>query len=242
MMRQPSRKSTILIGQVSILLISLVTAFAPQYYLYFFILYFIIIMAFMFKSTRKMGKLPPQKELGAPLFKENNAMKIAMSDKLLTDELKKQALASMGLLFMTLLVFILFPLYRTFVLPVVHDFLTGTLGDDVIVRFLDFLIMYEVIFGILTGMRIVLMSKTAAMNIMIPQKFVLYRKGLVTNDRFFIELSKDLCYNADTKRHFVELINRKQQGMRIRLYTDSTTELIERIKSLEVEKCGEQNL
>jgi len=121
-MKQPSRKTSILIGQLSILFISLVTAFIPQYYTYVFIIYFIIIMFFMFRSTRKMSKIPPQKELGAPLFKENAAVKIAMTDKILTAELKKQFTASMSMLMLTFLVFILFPLYRNYIFELCMGF------------------------------------------------------------------------------------------------------------------------
>ncbi len=240
MMKQPSRKTSILIGQLSILFISLVTAFIPQYYTYVFIIYFIIIMFFMFRSTRKMSKIPPQKELGAPLFKENAAVKIAMTDKILTAELKKQFTASMSMLMLTFLVFILFPLYRNYVFEPMHSFLSSIISNPIIVNFLDFFIMYEFVFGILTVLRIVIMNKMSQYNIMLPQKFVVYRKGIITNDRFFIEFSKDLCYTYDLKRHFVELRSRTNKSFRIRLYTDSTSELLNKVKDLGVDPCEEK--
>ncbi|MCD6196092.1 MAG: DUF2208 domain-containing protein [Staphylothermus sp.] len=240
MMKQPSRKTSILIGQLSILFISLVTAFIPQYYTYVFIIYFIIIMFFMFRSTRKMSKIPPQKELGAPLFKENAAVKIAMTDKILTAELKKQFTASMSMLMLTFLVFILFPLYRNYIFEPMHGFLSSIISNPIVVNFLDFFIMYEFVFGILTVLRIVIMNRMSQYNIMLPQKFVVYRKGIITNDRFFIEFSKDLCYIYDLKRHFIELRSRTNKSLRIRLYTDSTSELLNKIKDLGVDPCEEK--
>ena len=240
MMKQPSRRTSILTSQLSILFISLVTAFIPQYYTYVFIIYFIIIMFFMFRSTRKMSKIPPQKELGAPLFKENAATNIAMTDKLLTAELKKQFTASMSMLMLTFLVFILFPLYRNYVFEPMHGFLSSIISNPMIVNFLDFFIMYEFVFGILTALRTVIMNRMGQYNIMLPQKFVVYRKGIITNDRFFIEFSKDLCYTYDLKRHFVELRSRTNKSLRIRLYTDSTSELLNKIKDLGVDPCEEK--
>ena len=240
MMKQPSRRTSILTSQLSILFISLVTAFIPQYYTYVFIIYFIIIMFFMFRSTRKMSKMPPQKELGAPLFKENAATNIAMTDKLLTAELKKQFTASMSMLMLTFLVFILFPLYRNYIFEPMHGFLSSIISNPMIVNFLDFFIMYEFVFGILTALRTVIMNRMGQYNIMLPQKFVVYRKGIITNDRFFIEFSKDLCYTYDLKRHFIELRSRTNKSLRIRLYTDSTSELLNKIKDLGVDPCEEK--
>ncbi len=240
MMKQPSRRTSILTSQLSILFISLVTAFIPQYYTYVFIIYFIIIMFFMFRSTRKMSKTPPQKELGAPLFKESAATNIAMTDKLLTAELKKQFTASMSMLMLTLLVFILFPLYRNYIFEPMHGFLSSIISNPMIVNFLDFFIMYEFVFGILTALRTVIMNRMGQYNIMLPQKFVVYRKGIITNDRFFIEFSKDLCYTYDLKRHFIELRSRTNKSLRIRLYTDSTSELLNKIKDLGVDPCEEK--
>lgn len=242
MMRQPSRKTSLLISQASILLISLVTAFIPQYYIYIFILYFIIIMGIMFRSTRKMSKIPPQKELGSPLFKENNAIKIAMLDKLLSAELKKQFTASMSLLLLTFLVFIIFPLYRSFVFAPMHEFLSSIIEDPILVNFLDFFIMYEFVFGILSILRFIIMGKMSGVNIMLPQNFVLYKKGIIANDRFFIELTGDLCYQYDLKRHFVELRSRTNKNLRIRLYTDSTSELLSKVRDLGVDQCAAEKI
>ncbi len=240
MMSQPSQKTSLLIGQISILVISLVTAFMPQYSMYIFLGYFIIIMIVMFRSSRKMSKMPPKNELGAPLFKENGAIKIAMNDELLTQELKKQAMGSMGLLMLTFMVFILFPLYRQYAFIPIHEALSSAIGNIIVVNFLDYYIMYQVIFGILTLSRFLMQNKLGQMNLMIPQKFHLYRIGIVANDRMFIPLTSDLCFVFDRKRHFVELHSIKNKGFRIRLYTDAISELVEKLKSLKVSQCVEE--
>ncbi len=187
-----------------------------------------------------MSKIPPKNELGAPLFKENGAIKIAMNDELLTQELKKQAMGSMGLLMLTFMVFILFPLYRQYAFIPIHEVLSSAIGNIIVVNFLDYYIMYQVIFGILTLSRFLMQNKLGQMNLMIPQKFHLYRIGIVANDRMFIPLTSDLCLVFDRKRHFVELHSIKNKGFRIRLYTDAISELVEKLKSLKVSQCAEE--
>ena len=238
-MRQPSQKINLITWQGSIILISLVTALVPQYYWLFFLLYFVIIMGVMFRSTRKMTKIPPSSELGAPLFKEKQAVKIALLDKTLSEELKKQATASMMMLGMTVLVLALFYAYRALAFGPVHEILTQYFDNPVLVTFLDFLIMYEVVTGLLSLPRFALMGKLTAANIMLPQRFVVYRKGIVANDRFFIEFSSDMCYTYDLKRKYVEVRSISKKGARIRLYTDSISTLVEKIKSLNITPCPE---
>jgi uncharacterized membrane protein len=242
MMRQPSRKTSFAISQLSILLISLVTAFIPQYYVYIFIIYFIIIMALMFRSSRKMTKIPPRRELGSVLFRESNAIKIAMLDRELTAELKKQFTFMMGFLLITFLVFLMFPLYNMFLSIPVHNLLSSLLDEPVLVNFLDFLIMYEFVFGILFLLRSIMVGKMSGINIMLPQSYTVYRRGIIANERFFIEFSKDLCYIYDSKRHFVELRSRSNRNLRIRLYSDSASELISKIKDLGVDPCAPESI
>ncbi len=237
-MKQPSRRTNLIIWQGSIILISLVTALAPGYYWLFFLLYFIVIMGVMFRSTRKMTKIPPQSKLGSPLFKEKNAIKTAMLDKELTQELKKQFMATMYLLLMTVVVLALFYAYRAIAFIPVHNWLKNYFENDVLVVFLDFLIMYEVVTGLLALPRFLMMGKMASANIMLPQRYIVYRRGIVANDRFYIEFTPDLCYEYNTRRHFVEIKSMSgKQGVRIRLYTDSIASLLEKIKALELKPC-----
>jgi len=236
-MSQPSRRTNILISQISILLISIVTAFIPQYYIYIFIIYFIILMAIMFRTTRRMSKIPPQKELGSPLFKEKDAMKIAMFDKNLVDELKKQAMGMMSLLFMTFLLLIIFPLYRATVFELTLYYFYQLLGEESIYAvFLSFLLMYEFIFGLMSLLRMLVMKRTGSVNIMLPQTYVVYHKGMVFNERFYLEFSSNYCIDVNEDRRYVEI--RDRRGVqRIRLYTSSLSELRDRLRTVGLQQC-----
>ncbi len=245
-MKQPSRKTMFLTSQLSILFISFVTAFLPQYYFMIFIIYAVILTGitfyFSFKGSRGMMKIPPQRELGSPLFKENDATKIAMLDKTLVEEFKKQATASFSMLLLMLLLIIIFPFYRATILPVSMDAFSKIFKDQTIVLFLSFLIMYEFIYGFLTFLRTFFIGRKTqfSTNLMFPQNYIVYRRGIVMNNRFFIELSDRYCMEYDRDRRYVELRDTTSK-LRIRLYTDSISELYDKLRSLGINKCGGDN-
>jgi uncharacterized membrane protein len=237
LMRQPSQSTNLLIWQGSIIIISLVTALIPQYSWLFFIIYFIVILAFMMKSGRRMMKIPPASQLGSLIFREKQAVKTAMADKQLTEELKAQAKVMSLMLGLTFLVLILFWLYEAVAFKPMHNLLQSYFNNPILVSFLDFLIMYEIVTGILALPRYSLMGKMSSANLMLPQKYTVYRKGIVANDRFYVEFTPYMCYVYDTKRHFVEIRStNKKQPFRIRLYTDSISTLVEKIRSIEALK------
>ncbi len=236
-MRQPSRKTNIVMWQGGIIAISLVTALAPQYFWLFFILYFIIIMGFMLRSSRKMSKIPPRSELGNILYKEPQAIKIALLDKKLSDELKQQFKLTMMMLGLTFVALILFSAYRALAFAPIHSYLSSIIENEVLVLFLDYLIMYEIITGILSLPRFAMWGKMATANIMLAQKFTVYRKGVIVNDRFYIPFSNEQCYVYEPKRRFIEIRSMTNKGMRLRLYTESISSLMEKIKSLGLKEC-----
>jgi len=238
-MRQPSRKFNIFLSQLSILFISLVTAFIPQYYVYVFLAYFVIVMFILFRRTRVWSKIPSSRELGSPLFKETNVVRIAMLDAELMVEVKRQAMASLSLFMLTLLVLVVFPVYRATVFEITYSVLHSIAGNELIALFLAFLLMYEVLFGILTLARMAILSKLKYSNILLPQNFTIYRAGIVLNDRFFVRLESDkYCYEYNSKRRFVELRENKREGIRIRLYTDAVSELRDKIAELGIKSCA----
>lgn len=227
-----------IISQISIVLMALVSTFLPpSYRIIVFILYFIVIMGITFRRARTWSKMPPQKELGSLLFKEANATKIAMTDKELISELKKQVTASMSLLLLSFLVIILFPLYNSTIYPLTQLLFSTLFENEVLANFLTILVMYEFIFGILFLLRSLVMRKYKFSNIMLPQSFAVYRKGVVLNNRFFIEFSQNYCYEYNPKRRYVELRD-KRSGMRIRLYTESSSTLNSRIAELGLANCS----
>jgi len=238
LMSQPSRKFNIFLSQLSILFISLVTAFIPQYYIYVFLAYFVIVMFILFRRTRVWSKIPSSRELGSPLFKEANAIRIAMLDAELMVEVKRQAMASLSLFMLTLVVLVVFPVYRATVFEITYSVLHSITGSELIALFLAFLLMYEVLFGILTLARMAVLSRLKYSNILLAQNYTIYRSGMVINDRFFIKLEIDrYCYEYDSKRRFVELREKRREGVRIRLYTDAVSELRDKIAELSFKSC-----
>jgi len=238
LMRQPSRKFNIFLSQLSILFISLVTAFIPQFYIYVFLAYFVIVMFILFRRARVWSKTPPSRELGSPLFKEANAIRIAMLDAELMVEVRRQAMASLSIFMLTLIVLVIFPAYRATVFEITYNVFNSVTGSELIALFLAFLLMYEVLFGILTLARMAVLSKLKYSNILLPQNYTVYRAGMVINDRFFIKLESDkYCYEYNSKRRFVELRENKREGVRIRLYTDAVSELRDKIAELGFKSC-----
>lgn len=238
MIEKGSRRTNILISQLSILIISLVSTFIPQYSFFVFLIYFIVLMFIMFRKTRVWSKPPSQRDLGSPLFRESSAFKIAMFDKILIDELKKQARASMVLMITTLLVLVILPLYRGIVFPLTSMLFSIIFDNPIIVLFLSFLVMYEIIFGLMSLLRSLTLSRSGLFNLMLPQSFILYRNGIVLNDRLYIGLTHDYCYEYNSERRFVEIKNRSRQSAVIRLYTDAVSELRDRIRDIGLKDCS----
>ncbi len=236
MIQQPSRLQNILISQIAIVLLSLVSTFFPQYFLLAIILYTIILFSVMSYTTTRKTKPRPE-ELKNPIFRENDSMKIAMYDKELSKELTKQ-MKTMMLGFITLpLAFIVFPLYMAYLRPLVGDILSKYFSDE-IARFLNFVIMYETVFAILSTVRSLVMKKASTLNIMLPKQYIVYRTGVLMNNRMFIRFSGDLCYNYNPKRKFIELVNINNPNTKIRLYSENISKLKDRLSNLEnISEC-----
>ncbi len=230
MSQQPSKLQMILMSQIAIILMSLVTTFFPQYYLVVIILYTIIILGLTSYSATRKSKASPE-ELKNPIFREQNAMKIAMLDKNLSKELMKQMKVTM-MTFITLpLVFILFPLYRGNVEPIVSEALRSMLENESLATYLNFLIMYEIIFMVLNIVRIATMKKFKPINIMLPQQYIVYRAGVLANNKMFIRFSEEQCFNYNPKRHYVEILSPKNPGFKLRLYSDNIGRLRDKLLS-----------
>jgi len=237
MSQQPRR--SVLISQLSILFISLVSTLIPEYSLWVFFIYFIILSILMFRSSRRLLKIPSARELGSPLFKERNALKIAMLDKVLIDELRRQFTSTFTFMLFTLILLLVFPIYRSIIWPLTYFTLIEIIDNDLIVKFIAFLIMYEVFFGVITLIRIKMMGRLTASTILVANTYTLYRSGVVVNDRFYIDFNPNYCYEYDPKRRFIEIRDRKSGSMRIRLYSESISELYDKIKEVKIENCVE---
>jgi len=233
------RGRSVLISQLSILFISLVSTLIPEYSLWVFFIYFIVLSIFMFRTSRRLLKIPSARELGSPLFKEKNALQIAMLDKILIDELRKQFTSSFTFMLFTLILLFVFPIYRGFIWPLTYYTLITIINNEVVVKFIAFLVMYEVFFGVLTLIRIKMMGRLSASTILVANTYTVYRNGVVVNDRFYIDFNPNYCYEYDPKRRFIEIRDRKGGSMRIRLYSESISELYDKIKDVKIENCIE---
>ncbi len=226
----------LLISQISIILISLLTAvLGPGYMPYIFMLYIIVIFAVTLVTTRR-GSKPKPEELKVQLFKESNAMKAAMLDQKLNEELSKQ-FKGMLLSFAPLpLIFVLFYLYGLLLAPVVENSLRNVIGSETLLSFLNYLLLYEFIFAISFPLRWAIAKLYKFEQIMIPADYIVYRAG-IKGQNVYIKFSKDLCYNYEPKRRFVELVPAKK-GFKLRLYSERVSELKDKISSNNlIEEC-----
>lgn len=226
----------LLISQVSIILISLLTAvLGPGYMPYVFILYIIVIFAVTLATTRR-GSKPKPEELKVQLFKESNAMKAAMLDQKLNEELSRQ-FKGMLLSFAPLpLVFILFYLYGSLLAPIVENSLRNIIRSETLLSFLNYLLLYEFVFTVSFPLRWVITKLYKFEQIMIPANYVVYKTG-VKSQNIYIKFSSDLCYSYEPKRKFVELVPAKK-GFKLRLYSERISELKDKISSNNlIEEC-----
>lgn len=224
MYQQPSRKYTILLSESSIVLLSLISAFFPGYLLVAIILYTILIFILTsYTMTRKTKARAG--ELKTPLFRENNAMKIAMADKELSKELMQQMRSTLVLFITFPLIFILFPLYASYISPLIMSLL----GNSVITRFINYFIMYNFVFAVISVVRLGLTRVYKPVNILLPQRFTVYSTGILANNKMFIKFTEDHCYKYNPVRKFIEIRTVKNPGFKIKLYSENITKLKEKI-------------
>ena len=236
---QPSTKKMIMISQASIMAFSFISVFLRQYFWLIIILYMFLLMGITSYTTMRKTKPKPE-DLKSLLFKEPNAMKIAMTDKLLNKELMKQ-MKGMMLGFATLpIALVIFSIYPSLIAPYVSELIDKITEDPILVSFLNFFIMYEVVFSAITVIRILLLNRFTFENIMLPQKFAVYKKGVLSNERMFVRFEEGQCFKYNPKRKFIEIINPKVKGFRLRLYSERISELRDRLLNTGVIKECEE--
>ncbi len=228
---QQSKLQMILISQISIVIMSLISAFFREYFTIAIIIYTFVIMGITSYSTMRKAKPRPE-DLKVHLFKENNAMKIALADKLLNKELMKQMKGTM-LMFVTLpIAFVVFPLYINYLSPIVQGILSDKISDPILISFLNFFIMYEFVFSIITVVRVAVISKYTYENIMLPQQYTVYKTGVLSENRMFIRFEEGHCFKYNPKRRFIEIVNPNTKGFRLRLYTERVSELKDKLVNI----------
>ncbi len=238
MYQQQSKLQTLLLTQVAVLILSIANTFLQQYTIFIMIIYFIVLMSITSYSTMKRVKPTPE-DTRNPIFREQNAMKIAMYDKELTRELSKQMKALMASFLTLPVAFVMFPLYTGYISPIVRESLSSVLSE-IPARFINYIIMYETIFMILTGVRVAITRKVKMINIMLPQQYVVYRKGVLANNRMFIRFTEDHCFKYNPKRRFVEIVSPQNPGFKLRLYSEEAGRLKDKLLDLKImRECEE---
>ncbi len=217
---------SLLMSQVFAIVFSLVAAFAPQYFWILVIAFMLIIpftMGFGALKARATGKY---KEIvnARRLFKEDNAMDLAMKDPKLSSELGQQ-MKMMLYSFVTLPLFIVVSMgYRSYILPYFQS------SEDIIIRFLGFLFMYE-IFVMIGRLVQLLMMKKSGFTLMIPQRYVVTEKGIIGKGVTLSFPLKNYKIEANYRRKFVQLIPLKTSG-RVKTITRLYTKDVERLKKI----------
>jgi uncharacterized membrane protein len=224
----------LVIGQLYLILLALVLAAAPQYYLYVFILYFVAIMGFSTIVSRRRFKtsIPIEEiERSRTLLKEDKAFEIAMED----EELLKLLGGQMRTLLLTLAFLPLYYVIFRFV-RANHDMLAESiaslLGTSTTVgAFLVWLGAFEVMYVVSFASRRLLMRGQVSIPVVprsftVTQKGILIRGGMGQAISFPLEESTKVEY--DDKRRYVEIST--ASGARIRLYTKNLKKLLEAIE------------
>ena len=235
MMMQQSKVFTAVLQVTSMILFALVSAAAPQYMWLFFIIYFLIIM--IITSRMAMGGLKKVDQLrGSPVFKEDNATTVMASDTMLIQEVKEQFKSPMLLMILSFaLIFIIPPLYWSYVSPYVENLVKQSTTNDFIVRFIVFLAFYVFMIAILYVPRTLLMGRTKQKQLYYPRVYAVYREGVVLDGKL-LEYSKDMCYKIDGKRRFVEL-HSDRLPFTVRLYTLEPSKLADRLIEVGLREC-----
>ncbi len=217
---------SLLMSQVFAIVFSLVAAFAPQYFWILVIAFMLIIpftMGFGALKARATGKY---KEIVSArrLFKEDNAMDLAMRDPKLSSELGQQ-MKMMLYSFITLPLFIVVSMgYRSYILPYFQS------SEDIVIRFLGFLFMYEIFVMIGRSVQLLMMKKSG-FTLMIPQKYVITEKGIIGKGVTLAFPLKNYKIEANYRRKFVQLVPLKTGG-RVKTITRLYTKDVERLKKI----------
>jgi len=237
MMHQPKRHVSFLINTVSVLVISLLSTLAPAYAFLLFLVFYMVFFYIVYRITMRTSKMPPLSELGAPLYKEVNCVKIAAADPGLNKDLSSQFKFLMVTLAISLLAVFLYPLYNGLAGVYVIFYLNNATGNILLSRFINYVTMYTLIIVVLYSVRWAVTKKVSSVNLIIPQNFAIYRKGVVINNRNFIQASSTLCFTVNKQRRFIEIQDKTSGGSRIRLYTEKPSTVYEKLVEVGFNEC-----
>ncbi|WP_440060139.1 DUF2208 domain-containing protein [Thermogladius sp. 4427co] len=237
MMQQPKRHVTVLMNAISIIVISLLSAIVPQWSWLIFLAFYLVFFYLVYRFTVKTSKTPPPSELGSPLFKEPNAIKIAVSDPGLNKDLSSQFKVLFITLLISMLAILLYPLYIGLIGGVVYASIESVVANQILARFSNYVIMYTFIIVVLYSIRWFIMRRVEYTNLLIPHNYVLYRKGIVINGRSFIPVGSSICFTVNKQRRFIEFYDPTNKSSKIRLYTETPSTFYEKLLEVGFNEC-----
>jgi len=225
----------ILQSQIFALVFSSVMTFASQYRHLFwvFIFAYIIIMSLMTTglgkrifSKKEYNEIAGSRKLIE--VKRTEVYELMMKDTKLSQELRPQFRASMYSFLIMFVILGYFWIYSSTVLPYTSA------SEDVMIRFLGYLIMYEIPIGINTLFQRFVFLKAMSQVVQIPYSYTVYEKGITGSGvllKFPLENVEEL--KTDLFRKFVEVRIRQKSRRtpsRIRFYTKNVERLSELIR------------
>ncbi len=213
-----SEKSMIILGQLFMIVLSLVLAFEPRLYMVAIIVYFGLIVGIgMVRSRRGTGAVSREEVLKSrTVFKEDKALEIALEDDEYVKAMSKQAKAM-------IIPLLLFPLYIVIFryVPLIENKVAPLVGDKRVATFIIWLAAFEAMFLLNQVIR----RMSAGKNVVAPMVPAGYRvtpKGIVLKGGmgqvigFPFPEGTEVRLNAE--RNYVE-IRLPNSGSRIRLYS-----------------------
>lgn len=233
-----SRATTIFIQVLSMVIFALISAAVPQYLPLIFVVYFAILLIVSSRlATRGMKKASSVK--GTPLFREDNPAQVAVQDDLLLQEVKDQFKSTLVLMFLPfILVVVLAQVYWMYINQIIESYVLQGISDSFLSRFIQVLIFYAFISAVMLIPRW-LMSRRFSQKkqLMIPQKFMVYKDGIVMDGRL-VSYANDMCFKLDTRRKYTELHSAKLP-FTVRLYTLEVSKLAEKLREVGLRECRE---
>jgi len=160
--------------------------------------------------------------------KRTEVYELMMKDTKLSQELRPQFRASMYSFLIMFIILGYFWIYSSTVLPYTSA------SKDVMIRFLGYLIMYEIPIGINTLFQRFVFLKAMSQVVQIPYSYTVYEKGITGSGvllKFPLENIEEL--KTDLFRKFVEVRIRQKSRRapsRIRFYTKNVERLSELIR------------
>ncbi|AAK40732.1 DUF2208 domain-containing protein [Saccharolobus solfataricus] len=233
----------VLLSQVMMILFSLVLSFFPKYFIEFYILYILVYLGItsvimmrsnpLLRERRSLGEIANARTL----YEEKKASELVNQDEEYlkeTTEVMKKNFSSMGIMFLYMIILILVYNY------VIIRFVTNI--DNTLYKFGFFVLYFELLYGVSFLMnRRVLKFQT---NIpMAPTSYKITEKGIIATDRSGVFLPSKYLIDAQISQNrdkkYIEIRSSSKFPFQVRLYSqdiDKVSELIERVKKIELKK------